>query len=196
MNTTTNEPFLNPQGLSRYLRADVIIARKPDMISSRLDATHLTFSPGGEQSDEAFKAELLAELSNMIRHQDDSTVPHEYDLQLKESHINWGASGDAITILLDVSQAVPAAIIGFYVERILAKFASDRKVHHSRTEAIELARSRIATAYSVNQRDLAQVGEEELRDGGWNISFRGNDGTTFEVAIASRGVTYTKRQTD
>src|SRR5699024_12639793 len=80
------------------------------------------------------------ELSNMIRHQDDSTVPHEYDLQLKESHINWGASGDAITILLDVSQAVPAAIIGFYVERILAKL--DRK-------STRLNSSHVSISYAV-----------------------------------------------
>lgn len=196
MDSAENDTFLNPQGRSRYMRADIVIARKPDTLSPVTDAIHLDFSPNGGQTDEDFKADILAELSEMIRHEDDPTVPHMYDLQLKESHVNWGASGDSISILLEVSQALPAAVIGFYAERILARLGSKREVRHSRDEAIEIATSRIVTTYAVDRLQLNLIGDEELRDGGWNVRFRSDDGASYEVDIDAHGTTYAKREMD
>lgn len=187
------EVFLNPRGLNRLMQAEVTIARKASTISPRLDATVFSFAPEAGESDEEFKSLLLAELSEMIRSEEDPSVPHMHDLKITESHVNWGASGDTIRLVLEVSEVVTPAIIGYYIERILTRLGSPDEDLLTREEAIEAATTRVVTAYDIERSALSRNGEEELRDGGWRIIFASKDEDIFKVEIDSRGVTYVSR---
>lgn len=188
-----DEPLLNPRGLNRLMRAEVTISRKASTISPRLDASAFSFTPKAGESDEEFKSLLLAELSEMIRSEEDPSVPHMHDLKITESHVNWGASGDTIRLVLEVSEVVTPAIIGYYIERILTRLGSPEENLLTREEAIETATTRVVTAYDIERSALSRAGEEELRDGGWRIIFASEEENTFKVEIDRRGVTYVSR---
>lgn len=194
--TTHNAAFLNPQGDNRLVRAEIVIARKASTISPRQDVSSFSLTPDAGESDDEFKSLLLAELSEMIRSEEDPKVPYMYDLKVTESHLNWGASGDSISLLLEVSDAIPPAVIGFYVERILKRLGSQDDVLLTRDEAVETATSRVITAYNIERAALRQTGEEELRESGWRIHFTSGDGEVFKVDIDQRGVTYISRSSD
>lgn len=190
---THDEVFLNPRGLSRLMQAEVTIARKASTISPRIDASVFSFTPNAGESDEEFKSLLLAELSEMIRSEEDPSVPHMHDLKITESHVNWGASGDAIALILEVSEVITPAVIGFYIERILTRLGSHDEDLLTRKEAIERASARVVTTYNIERSALRQTGEEELRDGGWRVIFAGKGESIFKVEIDRRGVTYVSR---
>lgn len=175
------------------MQAEVTIARKASTISPRIDASVFSFTPNAGESDEEFKSLLLAELSEMIRSEEDPSVPHMHDLKITESHVNWGASGDAIALILEVSEVITPAVIGFYIERILTRLGSHDENLLTRKEAIERASARVVTTYSIERSALRQTGEEELRDGGWRVIFAGKGESIFKVEIDRRGVTYVSR---